>query len=136
MSAIAPRATTSRVRTAAPALLGAPVAATAIWAVATAAGAELTVRFGAGQPPMDITVVNVVVTALLASLAGWGLLAVLNRMVARARAVWIAVAATMALLSLGGPLSATASGGTKVVLVAMHLAVATVLIAALGRPAR
>jgi len=38
-----------------------------------------------------------------------------------------------ALVSLGGPLSATASVGTKVSLVAMHLTVATVLIAVLRR---
>lgn len=114
------------------AVLGATAVATAIWAVATTAGVELTVSSGSGQPT-EITAVNVVVAALLGSLAGWGLLALLRRFTAKARAVWTVTAMVAALLSLGGPLSATASAGTKVSLVAMHLAVATVLIAVLRR---
>ena len=120
------------VRTPVAAVLGATAAATAIWAVATMAGAELTVSYAPGQP-MKITVVNVVVAALVGSLAGWGLLALLRRFTAKARAVWTVTAIVTALLSLGGPLSATASAGTKVSLVAMHLAVATVLISVLRR---
>ena len=46
------------VRTPVAAVLGATAAATAIWAVATMAGAELTVSYAPGQP-MKITVVNV-----------------------------------------------------------------------------
>jgi Family of unknown function (DUF6069) len=78
-------------------------------------------------------VVNVVVAALVGSLAGWGLLALLSRFSAKARAIWTVTAMVAALLSLAGPLSATASAGTKVSLVAMHLAVATVLIVVLRR---
>ena len=115
------------------AVLVATAAAVAIWAVATAAGAELTVSFGPGQPIQKVTVVNVVVAALVGSLAGWGLLGLLGRFTAKARVVWTVTAIVAALLSLGGPLSATASAGTKVSLVAMHLAVATVLIAVLRR---
>src|SRR6202521_3831840 len=115
------------------AVLGATAAAVAIWVVATLAGAELTVSFGTGQPIQKVTVVNVVVAALVGSLAGWGLLALLRRFTTKARAVWSVTAIVAALLSLGGPLSATASAGTKVSLVAMHLAVATVLIAVLRR---
>jgi len=114
-------------------VLGATAAAVAIWAVATAAGAELTVSFGPGQPIQKVTVVNVVVAALVGSLAGWGLLALLHRFTANPRAVWTVIAIVVALVSLGGPLSATASAGTKVSLVAMHLAVATVVIVGLRR---
>ena len=114
-------------------VLGATAAAVAIWAVATAAGAELTVSFGPGQPIQKVTVVNVVVAALVGSLAGWGLLALLRRFTANARAVWTVIAIVVALVSLGGPLSATASAGTKMSLVAMHLAVATVVIVVLRR---
>lgn len=67
------------------------------------------------------------------SLAGWGLLVALRSCTAKARTVWTVVAAAAALLSLLGPLSATASAGTKASLVAMHLAVAAVLIVALRR---
>jgi hypothetical protein len=114
-------------------VLGATAAAVAIWIVATRAGADLTVSFGAGQPIQKVTVVNVVVAALVGSLAGWGLLALLRRFTAKARAIWTVIAIVVALLSLGGPLSAIASIGTKVSLVAMHLAVATVLIVGLRR---
>src|ERR1700720_3208833 len=81
-------------------VLGATAAAVAIWIVATLAGAELTVSFGAGQPIQKITVINVVVAALVGSLAGWGLLALLRRFTAKARAVWTVTAIVAALLSL------------------------------------
>jgi hypothetical protein len=115
------------------AVLGATASAIAIWAVATMAGAELTVSFGPGQPIQKITVVNVAVAALVGSFAGWGLLGLLRRFTTKARAIWTVTAIVAALVSLGGPLSATASAGTKVSLVAMHLAVATVLIVVLRR---
>lgn len=115
------------------AVLGATAAATAIWAVATMAGVELTVSFGTGQPIQKVTVVNVVVAALVGSLAGWGLLGLLRRFTDKARAIWTVIAIVAALLSLWGPLSVTASAGTKVSLAAMHLVVATVMIVALRR---
>ena len=115
------------------AVLAATAAAVAIWIVATMAGAELTVSFGAGQPIQKVTVINVVVAALVGSLAGWGLLALFRRFTTNARAIWTVIAIVFALFSLGGPLSAIASTGTKVALVAMHLAVATVVIVGLRR---
>jgi hypothetical protein len=113
-------------------VLGATAAAVAIWIVATLAGAELTVSFG-GQPIQKVTVVNVVVAALVGSLAGWGLLALLRRFTTNARAIWTVIAIVFLMLSLGSPLLATASAGTKVALVAMHLAVGTVMILGLRR---
>ncbi len=115
------------------AVLGATAAAVAIWIVAIAAGADLTVSFGTGQPIQKITVINVVVAALVGSLAGWGLLALLRRFTTNARAVWTVIAIIFALLSLGGPLSTISSAGTKAWLVAMHLAVATVTVVGLRR---
>ena len=113
-------------------VLGATAAAVAIWIVATLAGADLTVSVG-GQPTQKVTVINVIVAALVGSLAGWGLLALLRRFTNNARMIWTVIAIVFALFSLGGPLSATASTGTKVALVAMHLAVATVTIVGLRR---
>jgi hypothetical protein len=124
---------TTSARTSVAAVLGATAAAVAIWAVATAAGADLTVSFGPGQPIQKITVVNVVVAALVGSLAGWGLLALLRRFTTKARAIWTVTAIVAALLSLAGPLSTISSPGTKAWLVSMHLAVATVLIVVLRR---
>ena len=115
------------------AVLGATAAATAIWAVAATAGVDLTVSFGSGQPVQKVTVVNVVVAALVGSLAGWGLLALLERFTARARAIWTVVAMLVAVLSLGAPLSSIASPGTKVSLAAMHLVVSAVMIVVLRR---
>jgi hypothetical protein len=132
MSETTLQATRVSARTPVATVLGATAAAIAIWAVATMAGVELTVSYAPG-PPMKITVVNVVVAALVGSLAGWGLLSLLRRFTAKARSVWTVTAIVAALLSLGGPLSATASASTKVSLVAMHLAVATVLISVLRR---
>jgi len=114
------------------AVLGATAAAVVIWVVATLAGADLTVTLG-GQPTQKVTVINVIVAALVGSLAGWGLLALLRRFTNNARAIWTVIAIVFALFSLGGPLTATASVGTKVALVAMHLAVATVTIVGLRR---
>ena len=126
----APRASTS---TALGTVLGATAAAVAVWIVATLAGAQLTVSFGAGQPIQKITVLNVVVAALVGSLAGWGLLALLRRFTANARAIWTVIAIVFALFSLGGPLTTISTTGTKVALAAMHLAVATVTIVGLRR---
>ena len=120
-------------RTPVTAVLGATAAAVAIWVVATLAGADLTVSFGPGQQIQKVTVVNVVVAALVGSLAGWGLLALLRRFTTKARAIWTVIAIVAALLSLAGPLSTIASAGTKAWLVSMHLAVASVLIVGLRR---
>jgi hypothetical protein len=126
---------TTRVSSRSPytAVLGATAAAVAIWILATLAGADLTVSFGTGQPIQKVTVVNVVVAALVGSLAGWGLLALLRRFTTNARAIWTVIAMIFALVSLGGPMSTISSAGTKVALVAMHLAVATVTIVGLRR---
>jgi Family of unknown function (DUF6069) len=98
-----------------------------VWVVARIAGADLSVALS-GQPPMPITLPAVIITALLAALAGWALLAVLERFTGRARLLWTAVAALVLLVSLSGPLTVAASGGTKLTLVLMHLAVGVVLI--------
>src|SRR5690242_4945288 len=109
------------------AILGATAAAIAIWAIASAAGAQLIVNAGSGEP-IKITVVNVALAALVGTLAGWFLLVMLRGFTPKARRVWTIAALTTAMLSLASPLSVSASAGTKVSLVAMHLAVATVLI--------
>jgi hypothetical protein len=123
---------TNSARTEMTAVLAATASAVAIWAIASAAGAELTVNYP-GQPIQKITIVSVVIAALVGSLAGWGLLALLRRFTTKARATWTVIAIVAALLSLAGPLSAIASAGTKASLVAMHLAVATVMIVGLRR---
>ena len=85
---------------------------------------------GFGRSPMAAVLAA---TALVGSLAGWGLLALLRRFTTNARAIWTVIAIVFAVFSLGGPLSTTSSTGTKVALAAMHLTVATVVIFGLRR---
>ena len=68
-----------------------------------------------------------VVTAGVAGLLGWALLAVLTRTTRRPVTIWRVAAVVALLLSLGGPLSAGA-GAAAAVLVALHVAVAAVLV--------
>ncbi|MDU0302901.1 DUF6069 family protein [Streptomyces sp. PAL114] len=89
-----------------------------------------------GEETLDLGAAPVAVVALLASLAGWALLAALERFgVRRARAVWTGVAVavlTVSFLPLTGDGMDTA---TRTALALMHLAVAAVLIPGLaGRP--
>jgi predicted permease len=77
----------------------------------------------------------VIVTSLAASLAGWILLAVLERWTRRARTIWTILAAVVLVASFGGPLTAVAATTTKLALSLMHLAVGAALIPTLARTA-
>ncbi|MFD5555105.1 DUF6069 family protein [Streptomyces sp. NPDC127068] len=82
-----------------------------------------------GGQTLDIGVVAVGLAALLAVLAGWGLLAALERFgVRRARAVWTGVAVAVLAVSFLPLTGDGMNGGTRAVLALMHLAVAGVLV--------
>jgi hypothetical protein len=72
------------------------------------------------------------VTAAVAGLLGWALLAILERTTARGRRAWTVVAAVVLLLSLAGPLGATGAAAIAG-LTLLHLSVGAVLIAGLPR---
>ena len=113
------------------AALGATAAALAVWVVARfVLGVALAIPASGGSPGMRVGWGSVAVTSLAASLAGWGLLALLERLTARARQAWLAAAAVALVVSFAGPLVAAsaASAGAKVALACMHAAVAAVLI--------
>lgn len=74
----------------------------------------------------------VALTALLAALLGWALLHLLERHTTRARRIWTVTAGVIALLSLAGPPTSGASAAATTTLVAMHVAVAAVLIPTLA----
>jgi len=76
--------------------------------------------------------VSVVVSASLTAVAGLGCLAVLRRITKRPARVWTVLASAVLVLSLSGPLGQAVGAGATVILVAVHLAVAAVLIP-LGR---
>ena len=70
----------------------------------------------------------------LLSCAGWGFMAVLERLTARARRVWLVIAVAALVLSLGTPLAGVGvTLANRLVLMLMHLAVGSVLIPALYR---
>lgn len=114
----------------------ATAAALALWAVA-AVGSDTDLR---ALRQGDLHVIGagaVLVTAGLAALAGWALLAVLERLIPpRSRSVWTGVAVITLVASLGGPLSGGVGTGSKVVLTLMHLAVGAVVIVGLRRTAQ
>ena len=110
---------------------GAVTAAVAVWAVAVPLlGLHLIVRFGTGSP-QSIGLDFVVGASVIASLAGWGLLAMLERRTPHARLIWTITAVAVLLVSMSLPLSAGTTASTRAALAAMHVAVAAVLIPAL-----
>jgi Family of unknown function (DUF6069) len=110
---------------------GAIIAAAAVWVFAVPLlGLHLIVRFG-NNAPQTVGLDFVVGATLIASLLGWGLLAMLERRTSRAHTIWTVVAIAVLLVSLSLPLSAGTTTSTKAALAVMHLAVAAVLITGL-----
>jgi hypothetical protein len=71
-----------------------------------------------------------------AALAAWALLALLERLTARARTIWTIVAVVVLVASLGTPLLGSGvTAANRAVLELLHLAVGAVLIPALRRTA-
>jgi Family of unknown function (DUF6069) len=122
-------AATARVaRSRALSVAGATLAASAVWVVAVGLlGAHLLVRFGAGAP-QTVGIGLVVGASLVASLCAWGLLALLERRIARARTIWTVAAVVVLLVSLSLPLTAGVALSTKAALALMHVAAASILI--------
>lgn len=103
------------------------------WAVAgPLAGVRLAVR--SGDTTRVVGPASVAVVSLLVGLAAWGLLALLERVTGRARAIWIAVALVVLVLSLAGPLGGATPAAT-VSLLCLHLSAGAVLIPLLARTA-
>ncbi|RAO17013.1 DUF6069 family protein [Micromonospora noduli] len=98
----------------------------------SAAGVDLAVR--SANSTRQITVTAVIVAAAVAALAGWALIAVLERRTNRSRVWWTSIAGAVLLLSLVvGPPSGV-GGGAKATLVLLHLSVGVILILGLPRP--
>ena len=112
---------------------GATIAAVAVWSVEVPLlGIRLQTQYG-NAAPQGVGIASVVLSSLTASLAGWGLLVLLERRFAPARTIWTGIAIVALLASLSVPLSAGTTTTTKVALAMMHLAVAAVLIPTLRR---
>lgn len=107
-----------------------------LWLLATAvAGIHLQAPAANGNPQQfDIGPLLVAVASIVASLVGWGLIAVLERLTTHARGAWLILALVALAGSLVMPLSGTGvSVANRAVLVLMHLAVAAVLLPVLYR---
>ncbi|MFC6020635.1 DUF6069 family protein [Plantactinospora solaniradicis] len=96
------------------------------------AGIDLTVRQGDATQHIDPVVVAA--AALVAGLAAWGLLALLERTVRRPARTFRIVALIVLVLSLAGPLGSGVGTSSRLVLLAMHLTVGAALI--IGLPGR
>jgi lysylphosphatidylglycerol synthetase-like protein (DUF2156 family) len=116
---------------------GAVAAAVAIWVIAVPVlGVDLVAPPGPDETaPQAVPFVAVVMASLIASLAGWALLAVLERFLSRARTVWTVVASIVLVLSLAGPLLGDAGVpvACRITLALMHLSVGAVLITQLSK---
>ncbi len=91
---------------------------------------------GSGSPDL-VNPVSVIVASAVGSLAGWALLAVLERFTASAMTVWTVVAVAVTVLSLGGPLTSPGiTGEGRVVLSLIHLLVGGAVITIFRRTSR
>ncbi|MGY0008172.1 DUF6069 family protein [Micromonospora sp. I033] len=129
------RARPGRPRAGALSVLATTAATLAVWAAAVpVAGVDLVARSGGTE--QTVTPAAVAVSTLLAGLAGWASLALLERFTARARVVWTGAAGLVLLLSLLGPLGGGVGAAATLTLVALHLVAAAVLVPLLRRTAR
>lgn len=106
----------------------------AIWLIAhPLAGVDLTVSTRAGTHVEQIGPASVAFATLLAGLAAWGMLAVLERVARRPRMTWTVIASTTLALSLAGPIGLGQTNSAIAMLTCMHLAAAGILIPTLAR---
>ena len=121
-----------RRRTRALAVLAATGATFTVWAIAhQLAAADLVVDTGSGAT--IVTPAAVVLVTVVAGLAAWGLLALLERFTRRAATAWTWIAGAVLLISLLGPIGSAIGVGATAALVAMHLATGAVLIPLMAR---
>jgi len=111
------------------AVVGAGVAALVLWA---GSGGDPVVRAADGGE-QHVGAAAVVVTAVLAGLAGWALLTVLERVTRRAFRIWLAVATTVFLLSLLPAAGAAVGAHSVGTLLGLHTIVFAVLVAGFRR---
>lgn len=95
-------------------------------------GLDLAVR--QGDTVQRVGAAAVTAAALIAGLAAWALLAVLERTVRRPVLTYRIIASVVLILSLAGPLSSGVDTGSRLALAGMHLTVG--IAAIVGLPSR
>lgn len=119
------------------AIVTAAAAAAVVWTVAgPLTGVRLQAHVGAHGPAQQIGLASVIAVSLLAGLAAWGLLAVIEVRGAHPRRAWTTIAVSVLVVSLLGPLSSRGGAATIAALACLHLAAGGVLILALRCTAR
>jgi Family of unknown function (DUF6069) len=98
-------------------------------------GIHLNVRLGNGHI-QTIGVGQVIGVTVAAALAGWLLLALLQRRTPRARLLWTTIALAALAGSLALPLAAATTTSAAAGLIVMHLAVGATVIPAMAHTAR
>ncbi|MGC4886857.1 DUF6069 family protein [Micromonospora sp. DT227] len=124
---------TVRLRVGALAVGGTVLATALLWTAAQFLGIELRVDPRNGRPPGVISLPFAATLTLVVSAAGWGVRALLDRLVRRASLVWTVLAILVLLASFLPLFAVEATGATKTILALMHAAVAAVLIPTIGR---
>ena len=128
--------TPGRIRARALAVAATVAAAVVVWLVGEPLlGNDLVVE-QPGQAPLDLSLASFVIITLGASLAGWAVLALLEKITRYGRRIWTGLAVAVVLVSFLPFLSAQMSTGSAVVLALVHLAVGAVLIPLLLRVPR
>lgn len=89
-----------------------------------------------GQAPLDLSLASFVIITLGASLMGWAVLALLEKITRYGRRIWTGLAVAVVLVSFLPFLSAQMTTGSAVVLGVVHLVVGAVLVPLLLRVPR
>jgi len=76
---------------------------------------------------------QVIVVTMMAGLAAWGLLALLEQWTSRAKAIWMAISVFLFVISLLGPLGTGVNATSTAVLVCMHVSTAATIIPLIRR---
>ncbi|MDR7301967.1 DUF6069 family protein [Haloactinomyces albus] len=113
--------------TRAAAVVTAVIVPAVIWALAVPVG-DLELVVPQSGSPMEITLVPVLLSSAVASLAAWAFLVLLERFTGKAKMIWTIAAVVLLAVSFLPLASPEVSAATRAVLVLMHLAVAAVLI--------
>jgi len=111
--------------------LGAGIAAAVvnllIFAIGGALGVPFVAQMGADQPPQELNAAMFIAASIAPALGGAVLYGLLGRFTRRPTAIFVAVAAVFALLSLAGPLTMPVPLATRLTLSLLHLLTAAVI---------
>jgi hypothetical protein len=109
-------------------VITAPAATAALWAIEVpGAGARLGVHFGPSSTQV-IGIGPILAASVVAGLAGWASLAILEHRSVNPRRAWSVLAVTVAVASLALPLTTAVTATAALALIGLHLAVSATLI--------